>query len=180
MVTSKRILSHKQILRTQLFSVVETRLMSKGKVRTHYNINRKSVVCIFPLSSADEIYLISQYRYLHGEVFLEEVAGHIDASESPLSAAKRELKEETGITARFWKQFAKTVSSSSVVKNSLYFFLAKDLDFGKQQLEDDEEITLVKMPLSQAADKVLRGEIKNTSAAFGILKLAMLKQHETL
>jgi ADP-ribose pyrophosphatase len=62
----------------------------------------------------------------------------------------------------------------------LYFFLAKDLDFGKQQLEDDEEITLVKMPLSQAVDKVLRGEIKNTSAAFGILKLAMLKQHETL
>lgn len=171
-----KILSQKPILQADLFSIVETTLDVKGKTHVHRNIFRPPVSLIFPLTDDGEIFLIKQYRYLHEETFLEEIAGHIDPGEEPLAAAKRELKEEAGMTAGKWSKFGEFVGTSSVVKSKIHLFVARDLSMGTSSPEEDEEITLVKMPLEEAVMHVLRGDIKNSIASLGILMLYTMKQ----
>lgn len=175
-MSSIKVLSRRPILSTELFDVIETKLDVKGKLYTHHNIHRPSIVSVFPITSEGDLCLISQYRYLHDETFLEEIAGHVDKGEDPLAGAKRELKEETGIVAKKWEKFAEVISAGSVVKNRIHFFLARELTFGKPNPEDYEEIALVKMTLSDAVNYVLSGKIKNSAAALGILMLSIMKQ----
>ncbi|MBI2442496.1 MAG: NUDIX hydrolase [Candidatus Levybacteria bacterium] len=172
-----KILSQRPILHADLFTVVETQLDIKGTKRTHLNVYRPSIASVFPIADDGEIYLIKQYRYLHGQTFLEEVAGHVEKDESPLFEAKRELREEVGITAGKWTEFAAFSGTSSVIKTKIYLFLATDLRVGgAASPEEDEEITLVKMPLEEAVKRVLRGQIKNSIASLGILMLHALRQ----
>src|SRR6185437_7183126 len=106
-----------------------------------------------------EMYLISQYRYTLKSNSLEAVAGFIDEGETPLQAAKRELKEETGMTASSWEEIGKLEIAGSVVRGQTYLFLARDLEIGEAEPEEDEDITLLKMPIKEAVTKVFGGEI---------------------
>lgn len=175
-MSSIKILSKRPVFAAELFDVYETKFDLNGQTYTHHNIHRPSVASIFPMTTDGELYMISQYRYLHEEVFFEEIAGHIDKGENPLEGAKRELKEEVGITAKKWEQFAEVVSSASVVKNKVYFFLAQDLSLGKATPEAYEEISLKKISLSDAVKDVFTGKIRNSSAMLGILMLSAMKQ----
>ncbi|MDP3940830.1 MAG: NUDIX hydrolase [bacterium] len=175
-----KILSQKPILNADLFSVVETKLDINGTLHTHRNIYRPPIASVFPLTDKNELYLIKQFRYLHDETFLEEVAGHVEKGESPLLAAKRELAEETGMVAKKWTQFGFFSGNSSVIKSEIHIFLARDLTFGVSSPEEDEEITLVKMPLSEAVKHVTTGSIKNSIASLGILLLSTLEREGKL
>lgn len=175
-----KILSQKPILQADLFSVVETTLDIKGKTVLHKNIYRPPIVSIFPLTDDGQIYLIKQYRYLHGETFLEEIAGHVDDGEEPLAAAKRELQEEAGMTAGKWKQLGVFSGTSSVIKTAITLFTARDLILGKPSPEEDEEIEVVKMSLEEAVESVLQGKIKNSVASLGIMMLGAMKENGTL
>lgn len=175
-----KILSQKPILQADLFSVVETKLDIKGTIHTHRNIYRPPIASIFPIAEDGQIYLIKQYRYLHGEIFLEEIAGHIEKGEDPIVAAKRELQEEAGLTAERWQQFGAFIGTSSVVKSSINLFIARDLTLGKSSPEEDEEIELVKMPLEEAVDCVMQGKIKNSIASLGILLLFSMQKEGKL
>lgn len=175
-----KILSQKPILEADLFSVVETKLDIRGKIHVHRNIYRPPIASVFPLSETNELYLIKQYRYLHDEFFLEEVAGHVEKSESPLQAAKRELKEESGMTAGTWIKFGVFSGNSSVIKSDIHLFLARDLTQGNSTPEEDEEITLVKIPLGEAVNHVLKGDIKNSIASLGILLLSSMQKEGKL
>jgi len=171
----------KTVLKTQLFKVVETEITyPTGKKATRNDLYRNPSVFIFPLTEKNELYLIHQYRYLLGRIATEAVAGHIEQSESSVVAARRELKEEAGIDAHVLEQIAKLDESGSVVNQTIYCFLAKDLIIEKQKLEEDEEIEVVKIPLVKAVDMVLTGEIKDTVTGFGILLLNDLKHKKRL
>ncbi len=175
-----KILSQRPVFSADLFDVIETKFDLKGQVYTHHNVNRPPVASVFPITPEGDLYMISQYRYLHKETFLEEIAGHVEKGETPLEGAKRELKEEVGITARKWGKFAEVISAGSVVKNKIHFFLARDLSFGEAAPEVYEEISLVKIPLQDAVSYVLSGKIKNSAAAFGVLFLDVLKREKKL
>ena|SRR3989344_8262634 len=175
-----KILSQKPILSADLFSVIETKLDIKGIIHTHRNIYRPPIASVFPLSNENEIYLIKQYRYLHDEIFLEEVAGHVDKDESVLQAAKRELKEESGMSAKTWKKFGVFSGNSSVIKSEIHLFLARGLTQGNPAPEEDEDITLVKIPLGEAVKHVISGDIKNSVASLGILLLFSMQKEGKL
>jgi len=175
-----KILSQKPILQADLFSVVETTLDIKGKIVLHKNIYRPPIVSIFPLTGDGQIYLIKQYRYLHSETFLEEIAGHVESGEDPLDAAKRELQEEAGMTAGTWRQFGVFSGTSSVIKTAITLFTAGDLVLGEPSPEEDEEIEVVKMSLEEAVDCVLQGKIKNSVASLGIMMLGAMQKNGTL
>lgn len=169
------VISVKQILDGELFAVEQYRLkMPSSIVKTHKVIQRKSTVSVFPVTKNHELYLVRQYRYLHKKVTTEAMAGFIDPGESPLVAAKRELAEETGLTAKEWKQLVVMEVAASVLKGTNYLYLAQDLKIGLASPEEDEDIELVKLPFAKAVSKVMRGDINHAASMIGILMLGKI------
>lgn len=176
-----KIISQKSAFKTELFDVKEIVFRdNKGKEKVHHIAERDQIVLVFPLTDQYEIYLISEYRYMLKKTVLQAVAGHIDKRETTIAAAKRELKEEAGISAHQLEEMARVEMSGSVFKSKSYLFLAKGLEIGDNKLEDDEEITLVKMPLNVAVEKVMTGEINNSASMVGILMLDKLRREKKL
>lgn len=176
-----KIVSQKSVFKAKLFDVKEIVFKnSSGKEKTHHIAERNSIVVIFPLTDQDEIYLISEYRYMLGKTVLEAVAGHIERKETAIAAARRELKEETGISAHQLEEIARVEMSASVFKSKSSLFLAKSLEMGKNKLDDDERIALVKMPLEEAVGKVMSGEINHSASMLGILLLDKLRRQKKM
>jgi ADP-ribose pyrophosphatase len=176
-----KIISKKRILKAELFDVKEITLKNdNGKTVIHHEAERAPIVSIFPLTDSYEIYLISQYRYMLEKTILEAVAGHVDKNETSIAAARRELKEETGIEALQFEEIARTQTSASVFKSPVSLFLAKGLEIGDNSLDEFEDIKLVKMPLEEAVEKVMTGEINNLASMTGILMLDKLRKEKKL
>lgn len=177
------LISSKTIFSGKNFHVDESQylLPNKKKVLYHDAI-RKPVVAVLPVVEHQGfyIYLVSQYRTLLKRRALEVVAGHIDEGEKPLTAAKRELKEETGIDAFQWEQLRSIEGSASVFRTQVHFFLAKDIEIVVAEPEEDEEIKLVKLPLQEAVKKVMMGEINTATSMIGILLLDSMKKAKRL
>jgi len=176
-----KIVSQKSILKTDLFDVKKIDFETKtGKKKVHYIAERIPIVSVFPLTDSYEIYLVSEYRYMLKKTVLQAVAGHVNKKESTIEAAKRELKEEAGITSHQLEEIARVEMSGSVFKNKTHLFLAKGLEIGDNNMEDDEEISLLKMPLSEAVEKVMNGEINHSTSMLGILILDKLRMQRKL
>ena len=167
-----KIKSQNIVFSQRLFKVKKQKiLLPNGKEREYSIVERRAISVIFPISDKLELYLISQFRYLFDKTILEAVAGHVDDGETPLKAAKRELKEETGITALDWKEILEFETSASVIRSNVHIFLAKGIKIGKPNPEEGEEIELVKMSIENAIKKVLSGEITTAPTIIGILLL---------
>lgn len=180
-MTQWKITSQKTILRTKLFNVKEIEFGNKkGKKKIYHQAERVPVVSIFPLTDTYEIYLISEYRYMLDKTVLEAVAGHVDKKETTIVAAKRELKEEAGITSHQLEEIARIEMAGSVFRSKNYLFLAKGLEIGDNKPEDDEQISVVKMPLATAVEKVMTGEINHAASMIGILILDKLRMQQKL
>lgn len=176
-----KILSKKTVYKGKLFNVEEQKVvLPNGKERTYSTINKDPVVIVFPINSSYELYLSSQYRYLHDEKILEAVAGYIDKGESPLLAAKRELKEEAGLIGSHWEELARLKMASSVIKSTTYLFLVKDLEETESEPDEGEYIKIIRVSLKDAVSKVLSGEITTSSTIAGILILNELKKQKKL
>ncbi len=174
-----KIISQKTVLKTKLFNVKDLKIvLSTGSKKTHTIAERNSTISVFPLTDSYEIYLVSQYRYLLGKTSLEAVAGFIDKGETSLAAAKRELKEETGILANQWEELARIEMAASVFKGTAHLFLAKGLEIETARPEEGENITLVKMPLKRAVEKAMNGEINVSASIIGILLLDKLHKEK--
>lgn len=176
-----KIVSQKTILRAKLFDVKRINFESKtGKKKIHHLAERVPIVSIFPLTDSYEIYLLSEYRYMLKKTVIEAVAGHVEKKETTIAAAKRELKEEAGISAMQLEEIARIEMSGSVFRSKSHLFLAKGLEIGDNKLDDDEEISVVKMPLELAVEKVMLGEINHATSIIGILLLDKLRNEKKL
>lgn len=176
-----KIISQKSILKAELFRVREIEFENNaGKIKIHHEAERTPVVSIFPLTNQYEIYLVSQYRYTLNRTCLEAVSGYIKKTETVIVAARRELKEETGIEADQLEEISRIQMAGSVFKGAINLFLAKGLTMGENRLDEDEEISVVKIPLSTAVEKVMTGEINHSASMIGILMLDKLRAQRKL
>lgn len=171
-----KVISQKSILKARFFEVKEEEvLLPNNKKHTYTIVERQPTVNIFPLTESYDLYLTSEYRHMFKKRILGAVAGHIDKNETSLAAAKRELKEEVGMSASQWEEIARIQTAASVVKATSHLFLARDLLDGKSNPEAGEDIVLVKLPLKEAVAKVMSGEINNAPTMIGILMLDKLE-----
>lgn len=176
-----KLVSQKTILRAKLFDVKRIDFETKtGKKKVHHIAERAPIALVFPLTDSYEIYLISEYRYMLNKTVLQAVAGHVEKKETAIAAARRELKEEAGIQAMQLEEIARIEMSGSVFRSKSHLFLAKGLEIGDNKPDDDEEISVVKMPLSEAVEKVMLGEINHSASMIGILMLDKLRMQKKL
>ena len=89
-----------------------------------------------------------------------------------LGSAKRELLEETGITAARWESLSKVHLSNSVSDEVGYIYLAKELTFGTTQFDESEDLMIKKLPFKKAVEMCLDGSITDSLSLIGLLKLA--------
>jgi len=118
-------------------------------------------VTVMALTPAGEMLLIRQYRHGLGRVIIEMPGGTMDADDSsPLEAARRELREETGYTSEAWVEVGCVSPNPANHTNMVHFFLAEDATpAGPQHLDPSEEIEVLPTPLEEVIAMAQRGEL---------------------
>lgn len=124
---------------------------------------------VVAIDDEDQVLLVRQSRPAVGAYLLELPAGLVDPGETPLECAGRELAEETGYTARRLEPLVSFYSSPGFSTELLYLFVATELEPSDVAHDEDEEIELVRMPVDQAIEQVLQGEISDAKTVAGLL-----------
>lgn len=135
------------------------------------------IVMVAPLTEDRRVCLVRQWRYPWRRDSWELPAGRCEAGETPLEGAQRELKEETGLTAREWRHLSTFYGSASIA-TPFHFFLATGLDGvgGGEAERDHEEQDMIStwVGLEEAVQAVMDGRIVHSSSIGGILRLDRL------
>ena len=139
-----------------------------------YTITIPDAAMVAAITEDNCILLKSEFRYAIGSDVIECPAGMFEKSETdPLVVAKRELLEETGYTAKDWTYLGPTLESTSKLTNRMHLFLATGaMKVDDQHLDANEHLSVLKLPLAEAADMVMSGKINANSTAHLILKVA--------
>ncbi|QQR93470.1 NUDIX hydrolase [bacterium] len=142
-----------------------------GTEGIHIYLPTKDGVSILPYDKDGNVYLISIFRYSHQDYLIELTAGGIDKGEDHLIAAKRELKEETGIVGKNYELVAITAPKSEIYSAKDYTYICEVEKFEENRIENTENIKLIKMKLKDALGMVDKLEIFQASAIIALLKL---------
>lgn len=165
------ILSSKVVYTTPWITVHEDNVRTRnGQATTYSWIRINEGVTVIPIDENGNVYLAREYRYGPGRYTLEAMSGGMEKKSTPLQNAKRELKEELGITAKKWHYFGAFDSITSQLRHREHLFLAEGLTVGTQHLEDTEEIEIVRMSLARALKLVEMGTITTGFTALALLK----------
>lgn len=135
---------------------------------------KNTAIGIIPVDSENNTWLVGQYRYALQAYSWEIPMGGCPLSEDNLSGAQRELKEETGLIAQKWQEIMCIHPSNSVSSEQGFVYLAQELTQLETEHEETEVLEIKKLPLKQAVDMVLTGEITDAISVAGLLKVGIL------
>lgn len=154
------------------FNVDRIRLPNGSEATREY-IDHPGAVGVLPFLDAKTVVLVRQYRYPVGEVTLEMPAGKLDKGEKPLACIRRELREETGYTARSIKPLIDYWPTPAFANELLHLYVAKGLKPGDSKPDEDEFIQAVAMPFREALSLVKSGKIRDSKTVIGLLAYAV-------
>lgn len=135
-------------------------------------------VVILPVDSEGRVTLVRQFRYAHGEALLEAVAGKLEKGEEPFPAAQRELREETGFTAKTWTPLGLIETSPGFLTEKLWLFLARDLTAGELDLDDGEFLNGETYSLEEAVRMAEDGRINDGKTLAILLRACAVLRKE--
>jgi 8-oxo-dGTP pyrophosphatase MutT (NUDIX family) len=160
----------KQVFDNDFFKVLDDRVIKpNGENGSYATIEFVPGVSVLPIDDEDFVYLTRQFRYSAGQETLEVVAGGIE-DESPLDAAKREVKEELGISAEEFDEIGTIQIDNSIIKGQSTLFVARKLTFGETDRDEAEEMETVKISFKDAVEKVFNGEITHAPSCILLLR----------
>lgn len=131
-------------------------------------------VCVAALTDKEELLFVEQFRYPYMETVLELPAGKLEYGEDPFEAGKRELLEETGAAAKTYRDLGKLYPTPGYCGEIIHMYLAENLTFSEQHLDEDEFLEVRRIPLETAFQMVMRNEIRDSKTQVGILKTYQL------
>lgn len=127
-------------------------------------------VCTLAMDGDGVVYLTRQFRYAIEKESVEVVGGGVDEGEEVAAAARRELQEELGLTAREWIALGEVSVDTGIINGPVNLFLARGLDKTEAARDRNERIETVKVPFKQAVRMVMDGEIVHGASCVLILK----------
>lgn len=128
-------------------------------------------VGIIPLDEEGNTWIVGQHRYPLDEYSWEIPMGGAANNSTPLDGAIRELREETGVTAKCWTELMKVHTSNSVTDEVGFIYLATDLTIGEWAPEETEQLIVRQLPFTKVVDMVLNNSITDSISVAGILRL---------
>ncbi len=150
------------------FNVDDVRLPN-GRLAKREYLDHHGAVGVLPFLDRRTVILVRQFRYPVGRVTLEIPAGKLDAGESHLTCVKRELREETGYTARRIRHLIDYWPTPAFSNELLRLYTAEGLSPGRHSPDNDEFIEAVAVPLREALSLVRLGRIRDSKTVIALL-----------
>ena len=162
------IISSKEVLKNKLFTVTDEVATDPDGFEIHRNIVRHpGSAVMLAVDEQKRILLVRQFRLPAAQDLWELPAGRLDPGEQPLEAAKRELREETGFSAKTWKDLIAFWPSPGYVGEKMNIFLATELTAGEAEQMDDERIKAQWFDALEVGAMIRRGEIIDGKTLIG-------------
>jgi 8-oxo-dGTP pyrophosphatase MutT (NUDIX family) len=171
-----QVLSSEVKYQTHWLKVREDKVVQKNGVEGIFGVvEMLPGASILALDKDNNAYLIREHRYAIEKQSLEVSSGGVEVGEDPVAAAKRELKEETGLTSEKWTDLGELDPFTAIIDSRDHMYLAENVVQGERDLDADELIEVVKMPFEIAVEKAMSGEITHGASVVAILKTKLLR-----
>lgn len=167
-----KITSSKEVYRCGIFRVTEDEANDPSGFHIKRSIIRHpGSAVVAPVDDQGRMLLVRQFRLPAGRYLWEIPAGKVDDGETVFQAAQRELSEETGLTAKSWKELVSFYPSPGYVEEKMTIFLATGLTQGQAHNMDDERIDCRWFTREEIGDAIGTGEIQDAKTIIGFLML---------
>lgn len=135
-------------------------------------IHHPGASAIVAVDAHGDVALIRQFRHAAGGYIWEVPAGTLGPGEAPAACAQRELREETGLDAAEWTALGSILTTPGFCDERIHLFLARQLSDANQQLDDDEVLTVERLPFARALAMVRSGEIDDAKSIAALHRAA--------
>ena len=154
---------------------VDTVELPNGETSLREVADHTDGVAVLPLDDQNRVLAVTQFRYVFGKPLLEIPAGKLDhPGEDPYEAGLRELKEETGAVAGVYQSLGRILPSPGCYGETLHLYLAQDLKMEAQHLDEDEFLSVERVPFAEMVRRCLEGEIEDAKTVAAVLKAKIL------
>jgi ADP-ribose pyrophosphatase len=165
-----KLIESKELLRTSIFRVTQDRAIDpEGFEIKRAIIQHQGSAVMMAVDDRRQILLVRQYRLPARDYLWELPAGRVDPGENVLQAARRELREETGLRATRWRKLASFFVSPGFLAEKMTIYLATGLTSGEQQPMEDERIEMKWFTQSEVDAMIQRGGIKDAKTIVGFM-----------
>jgi len=167
-------LSSQIVHQNKFYAIREDQVIKPdGSTGTYHVLHKTGAVIIVAMDEDQEVYLINQHRYTNDRDSWEVPAGG-DDGEDALLAAKRELQEETGLTAQTWHKLGEAYPFNGISDELNYFYLATDLQStGDDHAQEEGITTLERHPLLAVFQMIKEGTITDGQTITAIMLVAL-------
>lgn len=153
----------------KVFNVTADRVREEGKEYVRDIVRHPGSACIIAVDADKHVSLVRQYRHPARNFLIEIPAGsRHDEHELPETCARRELEEELGVVAESLELLIEFYVSPGYFTEKMWIYLATGLRATQQNLDEDENIEIIKVPLDQALRMIEAGEIVDAKTIIGI------------
>jgi ADP-ribose pyrophosphatase len=177
---SHKLIKREDIYRGKILDLSLSRFLSESKGEVEIEIvHHNGGAGTLPMFEDGTVALVRQWRYPLGRYSLEIAAGRIEPGHTPKETAARELEEELGLRARELHKIGEFNVAPGYCEERIFVYLAKGLLPCEQNLDDDEEIEVVRMSFDEALTMVRTGEIDDAKSIITLLLAGAFIQSET-
>ena len=141
-----------------------------GKIALREIVLHKGASAVVPVDENGRVAMVRQYRTPLKRVTLEIPAGKLDTpDEDPFEAAKRELREETGLSAEKWRKLVALRTTPGFCNETIHIYMAQGLSMGETDYDEDEFINVEWIHIDDLCDRILRGEIEDSKTIASLM-----------
>ncbi|MDE7004761.1 MAG: NUDIX hydrolase [Oscillospiraceae bacterium] len=176
----EKTLSSKQVFDGRLLKVyLDEVALANGENSIREFVHHPGGAAVVALDGDGNVYLERQFRYSYRKVVMEIPAGKLEPGEDPFDAIRRELKEEIGAEAGRWDALGYIMPTVGYTDEMLYLYLARDLTFGQQHLDQDEFLEPFKLPFVQALDMAADGRLNDAKTLAALFRADRLMKAQS-
>ena len=164
-----KVISTEKIYKGKVFDISIAEIQDGEIEYKREIVEHKGSAVIVPVFADKTVALVRQYRHAAEAYLLEIPAGTLNKGEDPKEGARRELEEEIGVTSDNIEKLSEFYVSPGFLTEKMFLYLATDLQTRQQNLEEDELLTIEKLPFHEAFEKIRNNEIQDAKTMIGLI-----------